>query len=107
VIDCINNKCKLCVTSLTGWKQKIRSLIPIFKDLKFEHIGKITRKQILSRRKLYWPRKEEFYIPNGRMARRAPHYLCAFFPEMYGPGRDVDNYYILFLTLFLFILGEI
>jgi ribonuclease HI len=38
VIDWINNKCKLCVTSLTGWKQKIRSLIPIFKDLKFEHI---------------------------------------------------------------------
>jgi len=38
VIDWIKNKCKLCVTSLTGWKKKIRSLIPLFKYLKFDHI---------------------------------------------------------------------
>jgi ribonuclease HI len=80
VIDWINNKCNLFVTSLTGWMEKIRSLMPLFKDLKFEHIyreenGMLTH----SRRKHSWSRKEGYIIPNGRMARRAPHsHFCLY-----------------------------
>jgi len=38
VVDWLNYKCNLFVTSLTSWIEKISSLIPLFKDLKFEHI---------------------------------------------------------------------
>ena len=40
VVDWLNHKCNLYVTSLMGWMEKIRILITLFKDIRFEHIYK-------------------------------------------------------------------
>jgi len=38
VVDWLNHKCNIYVTSLLGWMEKIRILITLFKDIRFDHI---------------------------------------------------------------------
>jgi ribonuclease HI len=38
VVDWLNHKCNIFVTSLMGWMENIRILITLFKNIIFEHI---------------------------------------------------------------------
>jgi ribonuclease HI len=57
VVDWLNYKCNLFVSYLMGWMEKIRNLIPLFQDIKFEHIYREENVEVdsLSKKSLQVP----------------------------------------------------
>jgi hypothetical protein len=76
VIDWLNYKSNLQVTSLMSWMTKIRDLIHLFINIKFDHIYREEnmKTDVLSKRALLMV-LERSTTANGRMATRTPTYF--------------------------------
>jgi ribonuclease HI len=79
VVDWLNHKCNLFVSSLLGWMEKIRILVTLFNDIKFDHIYReenVEADTLSKNPSRFW--KGGSTSTNGRTARRAPHLHCGF-----------------------------
>jgi hypothetical protein len=77
VIDWLNFKSNLQVSSLVGWMDKIQDLITFFNTIRFDHIYREENEEadIHYQKNHFRYQKGGSITTNGRMAMRAPHYF--------------------------------